>query len=205
MTGVTAALNRLATALAIRLAVAAVAGAAACGAVRAADGFGRGSRGADVFDGATAAAVRRLTADPPFYGFGGSETEGSDAPVRAEPELWKLANGERQAAGLPPLVWDERLAAAALAKTGDMVRRGYFSLDSPGVGSADDWLRRFGVRFRAAAMDVACNRSAEEAFRMLVVSPVYRRHMLDPAFTRTGAGAAVGGPCGGMFAQLFAD
>jgi len=146
-----------------------------------------------------------LAEDPFFFVPEHPEEDGGNIPARVEPELWKLANAERLSAGLPPLVWDEQLADAARAKTGDMVRRGYFSLDSPGVGAADDWLRRFGIRFRAAAMDVACNRSAEEAFRMLAMSPVYRRHLLDPAFTRTGAGAAAGGPCGGMFAQLFAD
>lgn len=184
-------MNRRETALTIRIAVVAVAVLLAFDAVRAA--------------AKTGAVALGSAADPFFSVPERPEEDGENVPARVEPELWEWANVERLSAGLPPLVWDEQLADAAKAKTGDMVRRGYFSLDSPGVGATDDWLRRFGIRFRAAVMDVACNRSAEEAFRMLTVSPVYRRHLLDPAFTRTGAGAAAGGPCGGMFVQLFAD
>jgi len=63
----------------------------------------------------------------------------SDAPVRDGPTFRQVMlaghNAARGGAGLAPLLWDERLAAAAGAHAATMARTGEFA-HSPGIGGS---------------------------------------------------------------------
>lgn len=130
---------------------------------------------------------------------------GTGGALSAEEErMVRLVNEARAEAGLPPLAADLRLGDAADVKSADMVQNHYFSHQSPTYGSPFDMLDRFGIRYRTAGENIACNRDAEAAHAALMASEGHRQNILNPRFTRIGIGIAEGGPCGKMFTQLFA-
>jgi len=133
----------------------------------------------------------------------GPELEG--APLSAEERrMLELVNGERAKAGLNPLAADLRMSDVAELKSADMVQNQYFSHQSPVYGSPFDMLDRFGIRYRTAGENIACNRDAEAAHAALMASRGHRENILNPQYTRIGIGIVDGGPCGKMFTQLFA-
>lgn len=127
------------------------------------------------------------------------------APLSEEELLMlSLVNRERAKAGLPALAPDLRMSDAAELKSEDMAQNHYFSHQSPTYGSPFDLLDRFGVRYRTAGENIACNGDVEAAHAALMASEGHRQNILNPRYTRIGIGIASGGPCGKMFTQLFA-
>lgn len=137
-------------------------------------------------------------AEPP-----GGKTGG--APLSEEERLMlTLVNEARAKAGLAPLVTDLAMSDVAELKSEDMAQNHYFSHQSPTYGSPFDMLDRFGIRYRTAGENIACNRDTEAAHAALMASEGHRQNILNPAYTRIGIGIVNGGPCGKMFTQLFA-
>lgn len=102
-------------------------------------------------------------------------------------ELVERINRRRAAIGCRRLAWDERLARVAGAHSRDMARRGFFSHDNPDGESPFDRLRQAGIRFRAAAENLAMGqRSARETFAAWMNSPSHRRNLEDCVQTRVG-------------------
>ena len=114
-----------------------------------------------------------------------------------------LVNEARAKAGLRPLAADAELSRTARLKSADMVAGNYFSHQSPTYGSPFDMMKRFGIRYRKAGENIACNRSAEAAHRALMNSSGHRANLLSGQFTHIGIGIVDGGPCGQMFTQHF--
>ena len=103
----------------------------------------------------------------------------------------KLVNRHRAHLGRPRLVWDDRLAAIARAHSADMARRGYFSHEDRRGHGPFDRLREGGVRFRAAAENIAFgDRDAEVTLSDWIESPGHRRNLEDPEYTRHGVGVS---------------
>jgi uncharacterized protein YkwD len=116
----------------------------------------------------------------------------------------ELTNGERARAGLPPLVVDPLLAAAAQAHSTDMVARAFYSHTSPDGSQPWDRAAAAGSRRRTIGENIACGqRSPAEVVEGWMNSPGHRANILKPDFTHIGIGFAGGGQMGTYWTQLF--
>ncbi|RAV22175.1 peptidoglycan-binding protein [Paenibacillus contaminans] len=120
-----------------------------------------------------------------------------------EQQMVDLVNQERKKAGLAPLAVDSALANSARLKSKDMVDLNYFSHDSPTYGSPFDMMKKFGISYRTAGENIACNSSVAKAHTSLMNSTGHRENILKSSFTHIGIGIVDGGPCGKMFTQQF--
>ncbi|MCD1258106.1 peptidoglycan-binding protein [Paenibacillus athensensis] len=125
------------------------------------------------------------------------------APSAEEMAMIDLVNKERAAAGLAPLAVDSALTRTARLKSQDMVDNNYFSHDSPAYGSPFDMMKNFGISYRTAGENIACNQSVQAAHEALMNSPGHRANILNKDYTHIGIGIVNGGPCGKMFTQQF--
>lgn len=117
---------------------------------------------------------------------------GTLPPDRARAEIQDLVariNRHRRSLGCGTLRWDERLAGVALRHSRDMIERGYFSHTNPDGRDPFDRMRRAGIRFRAAAENLAAGqRTGAETFRGWMDSPGHRRNLEECVYTRVGIG-----------------
>ena len=104
-------------------------------------------------------------------------------------DLVARINRHRRALGCPTLRWDDRLAAVALRHSQDMARRRFFSHTNPDGRDPFDRMRRSGIRFRAAAENLAAGQiTGVETFDGWMGSPGHRRNLEDCDYTRIGIG-----------------
>jgi uncharacterized protein YkwD len=98
-----------------------------------------------------------------------------------------LINIEREERGLPRLIMDEKLAAAARSHAADMSRRKYFSHTSPnGVGMGSR-LRKAGATYTAAGENIAHGQtSAPAVVDAWMNSPGHRRNILHTKYRKVG-------------------
>jgi len=120
-----------------------------------------------------------------------------------EQQMVDLVNAERAKAGLPALKVDLELARVARIKSRDMIENDYFSHTSPIYGSPFDMIRNFGISYRAAGENLACNQTVEAAHQSLMNSSGHRANILNSTYTHIGVGIVNGGMCGKMFTQMF--
>lgn len=132
-----------------------------------------------------------------------SETPEVDQP--AEERLLELLNEARRKEGLGVLVRDASIDEVARGHSGDMLRRGYFAHETPEGTSPFDRMLQGGVRFRAAAENLALAPNAEIAHQGLMDSPGHRANIMEPEFTRVGIGAVRVAGMGRIFTQNFAS
>lgn len=114
-----------------------------------------------------------------------------------------LINRARAEAGLPALTVDPQLANTARLKSQDMADKNYFSHQSPTYGAPYDMLKRFGISYKTAGENIACNQTVEVAHQDLMNSQGHRVNILSKDFTHIGVGIVNGGSCGKMFTQQF--
>ena len=114
------------------------------------------------------------------------DREGVPADVR---ELFDRINRHRRAIGCPSLAWDPRLTAVGERHSEDMARRKFFSHVTPEGLDPFQRLSQAGVRYRAAAENLAMGiPSGVEVFQGWMHSPGHRRNLDDPAYTEIGIG-----------------
>ncbi|MGQ4379898.1 CAP domain-containing protein [Streptomyces sp. SAS_267] len=119
-------------------------------------------------------------------------------------EVIALTNGERAAAGLPPLATDATLTAAAQAHSADMVARDFYAHTSPEGSRPWDRAAAAGSAHRAVGENIACGqRSPAEVVRGWMDSPGHRANILKRDFTHIGIGLAGGSRAGTYWTQLF--
>lgn len=113
-----------------------------------------------------------------------------DGPSSAElSDLVDLLNRYRRSKGLVPLAWSERVARVAQAHSDDMVRRDYFSHKSPDGKTPGARLLAAGIRYEAAAENIAEGQeTAEQVFRSWVNSAGHRKNLESPSYTHQGIG-----------------
>lgn len=126
-------------------------------------------------------------------------------PELSEDELRmiQLVNEARKQAGLSPLTADKELSQVARIKSAEMISEDYFSHTSPTYGSPFDMMKKFGIQYRSAGENIACNQTVDAAHRALMESPGHRENILGTQFTHIGVGIVKGGMCGQMFTQMF--
>lgn len=129
---------------------------------------------------------------------------GDDHPVQsdgdiaaAEAAVVCLVDEERRSRGLPVLVGSERLDAAALAHSTDMVRRGYFAHTapdpSPAGATADQRARWAGYQGELVRENLAGGLPVpRDLVRAWIQSEHHCENLLDPDVRDVGIGVAVG-------------
>jgi uncharacterized protein YkwD len=109
-----------------------------------------------------------------------------------ESQVFTLLNTERKRRGLAPLRVDPRAVEVARAHSRDMCQRRFFSHDSPDGKRPWDRLRAGGVRFTAAAENIAVGYSSGYAAHQgWLASPGHRVNRLSQSYTRMGVGLHV--------------
>lgn len=120
-----------------------------------------------------------------------------------EKAMVQLVNQARADQGLSPLQVDMKLEQAARTKAEDMIKSGYFSHTSPTYGSPFDMMKAFGISYRAAAENIAQNRTVEAGHQMLMNSAGHRANILNSSFSHIAIAVVDGGPYGKTFVQMF--
>lgn len=132
----------------------------------------------------------------------GAKSEGL-ALSADEQQMIELVNQSRADANLPPLTAHPELSRVARFKSGDMAQNNYFSHDSPSFGSPFKMMTDFGISYRGAGENIACNQTVARAHEALMNSPGHRANILSTDFTHIGIGIVQGGQCGSMYTQMF--
>jgi uncharacterized protein YkwD len=108
----------------------------------------------------------------------------------AEQQLFQAINRQRAANGLPPLKWDEALAAAARQHAEAMAAQKAISHTLPGEASLPGRVTRAGARFSWLSENIAAGPNAENISEQWMESPNHRANLLDADMDTIGAGAA---------------
>ena len=114
------------------------------------------------------------------------------APLSSiEDEVIRLVNVQRANNGLPQLTKNWEASRVARYKSQDMIDKNYFAHMSPTYGSPFTMMQNFGLRFSAAAENIAYGqRTASEVMNSWMNSPGHRANILNRSFTHIGVGAA---------------
>ncbi|HEU0034611.1 MAG TPA: CAP domain-containing protein [Kofleriaceae bacterium] len=119
-----------------------------------------------------------------------------DAPVTdptdAERRLLALVNRDRMAAGLPALLWDDKVADVARGHSTEMRRTKVVAHISPTTGSAADRVRAAKIKTAVVLENVARAYGIGEAHDGLMNSPGHRANIMSAAATHLGIGVVFG-------------
>jgi uncharacterized protein YkwD len=124
------------------------------------------------------------------------------APQRA---LAAATNQARQKNARAPFEVDAALSLLAQRHAEDMVKRGYFSHVNPEGQDPFKRLEIAGVRFRAAAENIAQNADPTAAVAGWLRSYAHRKNMLDKRYGKLGVGVASGPGANQTYVQVFTD
>jgi uncharacterized protein YkwD len=124
------------------------------------------------------------------------EASGDDGVITASDEaerrLLALMNRDRQAAGVSPLLWDDRVTSVSRAHSEDMRKTKIVAHISPTTGSAADRVRAAGIKTALVLENVARAYGVGEAHAGLMNSPGHRANVLAPQATHVGIGVVLG-------------
>lgn len=119
-----------------------------------------------------------------------------DAPAatsdEAERRVLASVNRDRVAAGLPMLLWDDRIAAVARGHSEEMRLTHVVAHISPTTGSAADRVRAAKIRTGVVLENVARAYGVNEAHQGLMNSPGHRANIMSSVATHIGIGIAFG-------------
>ena len=114
---------------------------------------------------------------------------------RIEMQVHQAVNRERQAARLPPLAWNEGLAAEARRHAANMARKSFFAHEDPLRGDLARRLDASRIAWTRCAENLYEIKGPGEPARRAVAawlrSPIHRRNMLDNGLRETGVGTAL--------------
>lgn len=128
----------------------------------------------------------------------------TDTAVNFEKEVIRLTNVERSKAGLPALAANPSITKVARLKSQDMANKGYFSHQSPTYGSPFQMMQSFGLRFSAAAENIAYGqRTPQEVVTAWMNSPGHRANILSRSCSQIGVGMAKNKSGSPYWTQMF--
>ncbi len=127
---------------------------------------------------------------------------GAVAPAEAAQRLLALTNRDRQAAGVPALIWDDRVAKVAQGYSEEMRRTKVVAHISPTTGSAADRVRVAGIKTAVVLENVARAYGVGEAHQGLMNSPGHRANLMSAAATHVGMAVVLGDEVSGR-RELF--
>ena len=135
------------------------------------------------------------------------------APPALEEALLARVNADREAHGLPPVIYDPALQEIARARAAAQVQAPALSHDDDaGPLAFTRLMRRSGVPYHLAGENLARQHPtagatpsevAAQAERALMASPTHRENILTPSFDRMAVGAVHGANGQVVFTQLF--
>ena len=122
------------------------------------------------------------------------------SPEEMARRVFVLTNAERKAHGVPPVAWDEDLAALARWRAQDMIKRHYYSHYDPVTGhylaaeKAHRWVSENidGAYQLRPPFYGRGNVSAQYFVTSWMHSPGHRKNMLNPKWKKLGVGIACG-------------
>jgi len=102
-------------------------------------------------------------------------------------QVIEQTNQERQKVGLPPLVYNERLAQAALSKGQDMFSEQYWAHTSPAGKQPWAFIKDSGYTYRAAGENLARDFSnTDDMVRAWMASPTHRANIVNAKYQEIG-------------------
>jgi uncharacterized protein YkwD len=102
-------------------------------------------------------------------------------------QIVEATNQARINAGLLPLTFNYRLAAAASDKTQDMKALRYFGHTSPSGLAPWDWIKKNNYNYLFAGENLAINyTNSEKLVQDWLASPSHRQNLLDPRYSDIG-------------------
>jgi uncharacterized protein YkwD len=113
-------------------------------------------------------------------------------PEEAERRLLADVNRDRTAAGLPALLWDDRVARVARAHSEEMRRTHIVAHISPTTGSSGDRVRAAKIGTTVVLENVARAYGVNEAHAGLMNSPGHRANLMSGVATHIGIGVVFG-------------
>ncbi len=120
-----------------------------------------------------------------------------------EKQMLQLVNAERNKHGLKALTADSQLATAARIHSSDMLRRGYFSHNTPEGITPFQRLHKLNIVYLYAGENLAMAPTLLKAHEGLMRSPGHRANILNPSYGRIGIGIAESSKPGLMITQEF--
>ncbi|KUO66334.1 MAG: hypothetical protein APF84_18070 [Gracilibacter sp. BRH_c7a] len=127
-----------------------------------------------------------------------------DSIKELETEVIRLVNIERSKRGLQTLQQDWELSRVARYKSQDMIDKGYFAHTSPTYGSPFKMIESFGIKFSAAAENIAQGqKTPQEVLNSWMNSPGHRNNILSQSFYQIGVGAAKDSKGNITWTQMF--
>ena len=123
-------------------------------------------------------------------------------PAEAGQRLLALLNRDRKAAGLQPLIWDDRVAKVAQGHSEEMRRTKVVAHVSPTTGSAADRVKAAGIKTAVVLENVARAYGVGEAHAGLMNSPGHRANLMSPTATHVGIAVVLGDDVSGR-RELF--
>lgn len=127
---------------------------------------------------------------PPASGFVTNPPEGSGVQTAStERRVFELTNQEREANGLSALTWNDDLANVARAHSKDMADNNFFDHTNLKGKSPFDRMKEYGIRYRAAAENIAYGYTTPESVvEAWMDSQGHRENILNPNLTELGVG-----------------
>mgnify|MGYP001204844957 CR=1 FL=1 len=114
-----------------------------------------------------------------------------DSVKQLEQQVVDLVNAQRRQNGLSSLTHNWELSRVARYKSQDMIDKNYFSHTSPTYGSPFDMMKNFGIRYTAAAENIAKGQnSPQSVMNSWMNSSGHRANILNGNFTQIGVGVA---------------
>jgi uncharacterized protein YkwD len=113
---------------------------------------------------------------------------GETAIARAERELFASINQARRAQGMPPLRWNDALAAAARHHAEVMAERGTAQHGFEGELSLSARVKQAGARFSWLSENVTQGPTPEFIHTQFMKSPPHRANILDTDMDSIGVG-----------------
>jgi hypothetical protein len=102
-------------------------------------------------------------------------------------EVLTQTNEQRAAEGLPEVVVNEELSAAALAKGQDMFQDQYWSHTAPDGDEPWDFIESVGYRYKTAGENLARDfMNTSDMFQAWMASPTHQANILNPQFEEIG-------------------
>jgi uncharacterized protein YkwD len=120
-------------------------------------------------------------------------------------QMISAVNEQRAKRGVAPLRLNTDLVHLADFYACRLVEGGFFSHEDPFDGSSvDSRASDFGYAFWKIGENLAAGQqSVDDAVAELMLSPLHRANMLDPAFTEIGVSVKIGGEMGIYWVQEF--
>ncbi len=128
----------------------------------------------------------------------------SNALKELETEVIRLVNAERSKVGRSALAQNNELSHVARLKSKDFVDHNYFSHNSPTYGTPFDMLKSYGIKYTAAAENIAeGQKTASEVMNTWMSSSAHRANILNSTYNQIGVGVARDNKGNLFWTQIF--